>query len=70
MKDHVTSEGLSRNEDAFNMILYPPDENPSIYKKASKSLNRRKAINNEIRAIKKYKSKIDFLNEVERMRRI
>jgi hypothetical protein len=53
LRDYVTSKGLSDEEERHSLVMFTSTEDPVTFEEAYKSLKWRKAMDMEMRAIKK-----------------
>jgi hypothetical protein len=53
LRDYVTSKGLSNEEERHSLVMFTSTEDPITFEEAYKSLKWRKAMDMEMRAIKK-----------------
>jgi len=53
LRDYITSKGLSNEEERHGLVMFTSTEDPVTFEEVYKSLKWRKAMNMEMRAIKK-----------------
>ena len=69
MKDYVTGEGLSEEENEHNLVLFPSNSDPNTYEEAVKNPKWRAAMDLEIEAIERNKTweLTDLLKEAKKI---